>query len=155
MSPAKLYKTPFWARPAADTPQSLQDLPSSPPTHLFGFAKDLLHEDEVVASVSAHQLLQAPTIQAQPGCGGDRAAVTHSPIRESHRKDEQLEEVRVKEFAAFIRSQQRKKPPTLVLDRSNLTSGAYLSSIAPYPSSSILLLTQSEVFSEGGCLLAK
>lgn len=53
----------------------------------------------------------------------------------------------MKVFAALIRSQQRNKPPNLVLDRSNLTSGAYLSSIIPYPSSSILLLAQPKDFS--------
>lgn len=120
-SPTKLCKTPFWSSPGADTASKPTALLSSLPTHLFGLAEDLLHEDEVVAGVSAHQLLQAPAVQAQPSCREDRATVTHSPVQERCRRVQQREGVRAKVFATCVRSQWRKKPHALVLDRCNLT----------------------------------
>lgn len=80
-SPTKLCKTPFWSSPRAATASKPTDLLGSLPTHLFGLAEDLLHKDEVVAGVSAHQLLQAPAVQAQPGCREDRGTVTQPRSR--------------------------------------------------------------------------
>lgn len=142
-SPTKLCKTPFWSSPGADTASKPTALLGSLPTHLFGLAEDLLHEDEVVAGVSAHQLLQAPAVQAQPGCRGDRATVTHSPVQEHCRRDQQREGVRAKVFATCVRSQWRKKNlmPSFWTDVIS-PNGAYLSGIASYPSTFVLSLTQ-------------